>query len=274
MSNKKAITFSQRAQEHTHPVAQKLFQIADRKQTNLVLSADVTTTDELLTIANDLGPYIVVLKTHIDILSDFGDATVTGLIKLAEKHDFILWEDRKFIDIGSTVQKQYRGGALRIHEWAHIVNASVLAGPGIIQALTETISAGGIADRALLILAEMTSKGSLATGDYTTASVAIARQFPSSVIGFVATRELSGFGPPAAVEEEDFIVFTTGVNIASKGDSLGQQYQTPESAVAGGADFLIVGRGIYGASDPAAAARQYREAGWTAYTHRVRIAKS
>ncbi|RMD44225.1 hypothetical protein DV735_g904, partial [Chaetothyriales sp. CBS 134920] len=273
MSNKKTATYTQRAQEHPHPVAKKLFETADRKQTNLVLSADVTTTDELLTIANDLGPYIAVLKTHIDIISDFGNDTVTGLIQLAEKHDFVLWEDRKFIDIGSTVQKQYRGGALRIHEWAHIVNASVLPGPGVIQALTDTIAAGGIADRALLILAEMTSRGSLATGDYTRASVEIARQFPNSVIGFVATRELSSFGP-ASETSEDFIVFTTGVNIASKGDSLGQQYQTPTSAVAGGADFLVVGRGIYGAQDPAATAREYRAAGWSAYTKRVGIAES
>ncbi|RMZ91651.1 hypothetical protein DV736_g1084, partial [Chaetothyriales sp. CBS 134916] len=272
MSNKAAITFTQRGQEHVHPVAQKLFHLAERKQTNLVLSADVTTTEDLLAIANDLGPYIAVLKTHIDIVSDFGSHTIAGLGKLAEKHDFLLWEDRKFIDIGSTVQKQYRGGALKIHEWAHIVNASVLPGPGVIQALTETISEGGITDRALLILAEMTSKGSLAVGDYTRASVEIARKYPASVIGFIATRELSSFGP-APEKPEDFIVFTTGVNLASKGDSLGQQYQTPISAIAGGADFLVVGRGIYGASDPAAAAHEYRTAGWSAYVKRVGIVK-
>ncbi|RMZ77089.1 hypothetical protein DV737_g4540, partial [Chaetothyriales sp. CBS 132003] len=272
MSNKATITYAQRGQDHAHPVARKLFQLAERKETNLVLSADVTTTEELLAIANDLGPYIAVLKTHIDIVSDFGNHTVAGLSQLAEKHDFLLWEDRKFIDIGSTVQKQYRGGALKIHEWAHIVNASVLPGPGVIQALTETITRGGITDRALLILAEMTSKGSLAVGDYTRASVEIARTYPASVIGFVATRELSNFGP-APQNTEDFIVFTTGVNIGSKGDSLGQQYQTPTSAVAGGADFLVIGRGIYGASDPAAAAREYRTAGWGAYVKRVGIAK-
>ena len=208
------------------------------------------------------------LKTHIDIVSDFGHDTITGLTQLAQKHDFLIFEDRKFIDIGNTVQKQYRGGALKIHDWAHIVNASVLPGPGVIQALDETISKAGIPDRGILILGEMTSKGSLAVGEYTKSSVEIARKYPGSVIGFVATKELSSFGP-ATPGEEDLIVFTTGVNISSKGDALGQQYQTPTSAMAGGSDFLIAGRGIYAGSDPVAAAREYQKAGWDAYLTRV-----
>jgi orotidine-5'-phosphate decarboxylase len=209
-----------------------------------------------------------VLKTHIDIVSDLGPETLEGLTRLARQHDFLLFEDRKFIDIGSTVQKQYKGGALRIHDWAHIVNASILPGPGVIQALDETISQAGVADRGILILAEMTSKGSLAVGDYTRASVEIARQYPRSVLGFVATRELSTFQGDQP-EGEDMVVFTTGVNISSKGDALGQQYQTPAAAMKGGSDFLIAGRGIYASQDPVAAAREYQKAGWDAYQMRI-----
>jgi orotidine-5'-phosphate decarboxylase len=215
-----------------------------------------------------LGPYIAVLKTHIDIVSDLGPETFDGLTKLAKDHDFLIFEDRKFIDIGNTAQKQYKGGALRIHDWAHIINASVLPGPGVIQALDETISKGNVGDRGILILAEMTSKGSLAVGDYTKASVDIARQYPSSVIGFVSTRSLSGISHSRNVDE-DMIVFTTGINMATKGDLLGQQYQTPGKAVAGGADFLIAGRGLYADTDPVAATREYQEAGWSAYLQRI-----
>ena len=216
-----------------------------------------------------LGPYIAVLKTHIDIVSDFGAHTIEGLTTLAQLHDFLIFEDRKFIDIGNTVQKQYKGGALRIHDWAHIVNASVLPGAGVIQALGDTITQAGVADRGILILAEMTSKGSLAVGDYTRASVDIARQYPQSVIGFVSTKELSTFANTSNDGQEDMLVFTTGVNLSSKGDALGQQYQTPTTAMAGGSDFLIAGRGIYASQDPVASARQYQEAGWNEYLKRV-----
>ncbi|KAJ9615201.1 orotidine 5'-phosphate decarboxylase [Cladophialophora chaetospira] len=263
MPSMTTLSYAQRAEKHPNPLVKKLFGIAERKKTNLVLSADLTTTKELLEIADSLGPHIAVLKTHIDIVSDFSPATTKGLTELAERHDFLLFEDRKFIDIGNTVQKQYRGGALRIHEWAHIINATILPGEGIIQALDESIRDGGIGDRGILILAEMTSKGSLAVGDYTRKSVEIARKYPQSVLGFVSTRELSSLSPDGT--PEDFVVFTTGVNISSKGDALGQQYQTPETAIAGGSDFLIAGRGIYAAEDPVIAVMEYQKAGWEAY---------
>ena len=35
-----------------------------------------------------------------------------------------------------------------------------------------------------------------------------------------------------------------------------------EEAIQGGADGVIVGRGIYGAADPLSAAKLYREKGW------------
>lgn len=209
------------------------------------------------------------LKTHIDIVEDFGSKTTEGLVQLSQKHNFLIFEDRKFIDIGNTVQKQYSGGALRIHEWAHIVNVAVLPGPGVVQALEETIKTLGVPDRGILILAEMTSKGSLAVGSYTAASIDIARQFPQSVMGFVCTKSLSDVSS-VADSEEDFVVFTTGVNMATKGDALGQQYQTPVIAMAGGSDFLIAGRGIYANADPVEAAEQYRKAGWDAYQERIK----
>lgn len=202
-------------------------------------------------------------------MEDFSSATVDGLKALSKKHDFLLFEDRKFIDIGNTVQKQYRGGALRIHDWAHIVNASVLAGQGIIQALDQTITEAATADRGILILAEMTSKGSLATGDYTKASVEIAQKYPNSVIGFISTRELSSLAATSDNDREDMVVFTTGVNASSQGDALGQQYQTPSAAMAGGSDFLIAGRGIYAAKDPIKAVKEYQHAGWEAYLSRT-----
>lgn len=217
-----------------------------------------------------LGPYIAVFKTHIDIISDFGLRTTERLQELAAKHNFLIFEDRKFIDIGNTVQKQYHGGALRIYDWAHIVNASVLAGEGIIDALAQTIEKGDKPERGILILAEMTSKGSLAVGEYTQASVDIAKTHKEHVFGFVATKQLSSLaGSTATTPDEDFVIFTTGISISSQGDALGQQYQSPATAVEGGADFLIVGRGIYSGPDPVVSAKAYREAGWAAYLSRL-----
>ncbi|BDD63118.1 orotidine 5'-phosphate decarboxylase [Monascus purpureus] len=270
MSSKSQLPYGERAKNHPNPLARKLFEIAETKKTNVTVSADVTTSKELLELADRLGPYIAVIKTHIDILSDLTPATTQELQALAEKHNFLIFEDRKFIDIGNTVQKQYHGGALHISEWAHIINCSILPGEGIVEALSKTAKAADFpygSERGLLILAEMTSKGSLATGEYTRASVEYARKYKDFVLGFVSTRSLGEFD--AEKEEGDFIVFTTGVNLSSKGDKLGQQYQTPQSAVGRGADFIIAGRGIYAVENPVEAAKQYQKEGWEAYLART-----
>lgn len=216
---------------------------------------------------------MAVLKTHVDLIHDFGEATMKGLKTLSKKHNFIIFEDRKFVDIGNTVQKQYHGGALRISEFADIVNVSILGGEGIVEALSQIVASPDFPypkEQAFIILADMTSKGSLATGYYTQKSVELARSHNDSFIGFIAMKSLADVESAVpAFAGEDFIIFTTGINQATKGDKLGQQYKTPTQAVQGGADFIIAGRGVYAAPDPIAAAKSYRDEGWKAYLERV-----
>nr|ABC87762.1 orotidine 5'-monophosphate decarboxylase [Myrothecium gramineum] len=277
MSSKSGLPYHIRATTNPHPVARKLFAVAERKKSNLIISADLTDTKSLLECADELGPFISVFKTHIDIIHDFGDETVRGLKSLARKHDFLIFEDRKFVDIGSTAQKQYHGGALRISEWADIVNVSLLGGDGVVNALGQVITDETFpyrGQRALLLLAEMTTAGSLAVEKYTERCVAVARKngIAAGVMGFVATRGLEDVGNEPGVErdeDEDFVVFTTGINSSQSDNVLGQKYQTPEAAIRGGSDFIIAGRGIYASEDRVQAAKQYQAEGWAAYVARI-----
>lgn len=136
--------YAARAEAASHPLTAYLLRLMELKKSNLCLSADVNTARELLTLADKVGPSIVVLKTHYDVVGgwDFNPQTGTGakLASLARKHGFLIFEDRKFGDIGNTVQMQYTSGAARIIDWAHIINVNMLPGKASVAALAEAAS--------------------------------------------------------------------------------------------------------------------------------------
>ncbi|KAA8572976.1 hypothetical protein EYC84_003521 [Monilinia fructicola] len=111
------------------------------KQSNLCVSADVSTTGELLRLADAVGPSIVVLKTHYDLINnwDYNPTTGTGarLNRLARRHGFLIFEDRKFGDIGNTVQLQYTEGTAKIIEWSHITNVNMIPGKASVDSMAE-----------------------------------------------------------------------------------------------------------------------------------------
>ncbi|KAG9202447.1 orotidine 5'-phosphate decarboxylase [Epicoccum nigrum] len=119
----------------TGPLASYLLRLMSIKQTNLCLSADVETSAELIQLAEDVGDSICLLKTHCDIVKDWTDRTASALREIAKRKSFLIFEDRKFADIGETVQKQYTSGHHRIALWAEITNAHVISGPAIVTAL-------------------------------------------------------------------------------------------------------------------------------------------
>ncbi|VVT55714.1 uncharacterized protein SAPINGB_P004701 [Magnusiomyces paraingens] len=263
-------TYEERAAVHKSHTAKRLLTLMAEKKTNLCASLDVTTTAELLRLADILGPYISLVKTHIDIVSDFSyEGTIVPLVELSKKHNFLIFEDRKFADIGSTVKAQYSSGVYKIVQWADITNAHSVPGEGIISGLREAAheyieANGNKTDRGLIMLAELSSKGSLAVGEYTAQTVAMARRNLDFVFGFIAQNRME------EGEGEDLLILTPGVGLDDKGDGLGQQYRTVDTVIKGGSDVIIVGRGLFGKGrDPQAEGKRYRDAGWAAYEARV-----
>lgn len=255
------LSYGERAKNCPSAMAKRLFTLMEEKQTNLALSADVTSAATLIQLADQLGPEICVLKTHIDILDDFNPTVTDTLVQLAKKHRFLIFEDRKFADIGNTVKHQYSGGVYRIADWADFTNAHCLPGPGIIQGLAEV---GLPKNRGLILLAEMSSAGHLMDQEYIKDTLKMAEQFPEFVFGFITQHALS--------TSPHWINLTPGVKLQAGTDSLGQQYITPDTAIIkNGTDIIIVGRGIFSATDPLTEAKKYREAGWNAYLQRSNV---
>lgn len=252
------LSYTERATYCLSPLAKRLFELLDEKETNLALSADVTSGKELLDLADTLGKEICLLKTHIDMIADYTPEVTKQLRKLAQKHHFLLFEDRKFGDIGNIVKQQYAGGIYRIADWADLVTVHSLPGPFVVQGITEV---GRKKNRGVLLVAELSSANNLMDQAYIDKTLLMAEKFADSVIGFITQRVISS--------DPHWINCTPGVKLAVGTDKLGQQYVTPKQAIAdNGTDIIIVGRGIISAADPVAEAERYREEGWKAYIDR------
>lgn len=253
------MSYAERAQHCKNPTARRLFQLMDEKESNLSINPDLTSSEAVLEIADRVGPHICILKTHVDILKDFSTQFVAELRRLANLHGFLIFEDRKFADIGSIVKAQYSEGIYRIVDWADLTNAHAIPGPGIIEGLQE---AGKPLGRGLFLLAQMSSAGSLAQGNYTRKVVEMAESYPDFAIGFICQQKLSDL--PSMVH------FTPGCHLGAKGDPLGQQFHTPDQLIRiNGSDIVTVGRGVYQSKDPASTAIEYRKAAWQAYLDRI-----
>lgn len=247
-------TYGHRSQVGRCLLAKRLLGLMDQKQTNLAVAVDVTCTQKMLQLADQLGPHICIFKTHVDILTDFSQDDMSRLRELASKHDFLILEDRKFADIGQTVQAQYTGGPFSMRQWADMVTVHSLPGPGILTALKQASRP----EQACVLIAEMSSANALMNKSYTDATVKMAEDFPDFVLGFVCQSRVS--------HNPGHIHMTPGVRLDTAGDSLGQQYCHPAAAVTErGADVIIVGRGIVASPDPVEAALQYKKAAYDAY---------
>lgn len=257
--NFKPLSYRERASLTAHPLAKELFNLMEDKKTNLAIAADVGTKDELLSLAETLGPYICVFKTHMDIVSDFDLDLIKKLQSIAEKHRFILFEDRKFADIGNTSLMQYEGGFFKIASWAHLINAHTLLGPDQIKALRQV---GKKNKRGLLLIPELSSEHALTDEAYAQKTIQMADDFEDFVLGFIARKRLT-LNPK-------HITMTPGVILGEGKDAFGQQYLNPREVIQNrGSDIIIVGRGIYQSHDPVSSAKQYRQEGWEAHQDRL-----
>ena len=112
---KKLLTFQERKKLCKSEFSRVMLDLMTEKKSNLVLAADVNSAKEVLHLADLLGPEICMLKTHVDMLGmksiimclltiifqdDFGPEFVKQISELARKHRFLIFEDRKFADIG------------------------------------------------------------------------------------------------------------------------------------------------------------------------------
>ena len=217
----------------------------------LIVAMDVPNALEGLKLAEALGDSVSFYKIGLGMLTGGGLALANELKAEQGKRIFL---DMKFFDIGATVEKAVRGIAqydldfLTVHGDPYVVKAAKEGAAGKdLKILAVTILTS--LDRADLDGA-LIREGEIA--DLVTERAG--RAFDAGADGVIASpREAAMIR--ALPEAEGKLIVTPGVRPA--GAALGDQkrVETPASALQAGADHLVVGRPIWQAEDPRAAAQ-------------------
>jgi uridine monophosphate synthetase len=216
----------------------RLQRIMKIKNTKIILSCDVTTMEKLAYFAELCGPYICILKVHTDIIENFSVDLMLYIRKLAETHNFLIMEDRKFGDIGYTLNKQLTG-FFKYTEWCDLVTAY----PYIGQAGLDVFARYNIG---VFLLAEL----SINEGQILPYKELFEKEEnrPHPICGTIGQNHTG------------YLQATPGIHLDKLGDNSNQCYNSPEKAKKKGADLFIIGRAIYTAKDPFEAMRRYHEA--------------
>jgi orotidine 5'-phosphate decarboxylase subfamily 1 len=200
------------------------------------------------------------------MVKDFNKEDWRELTDLADSLDLLLFEDRKFADIGKISQNQM-AGIYDIRSWADIVTAHRISGPDIVDGIAagwaEVERIGGI-----LLLAQMSSQGNLLNLNYTKETIETGKGSPH-VIGYIgngsSTEEIKQL---RSLVGDRQMIWTPGINLDSGAGKMGQRYGNPRDSIASGADIIIVGSGIHGQNDRVSAAKAYANASWNALVER------
>ena len=216
----------------------------------LIVALDVPNALEGLKLAEQLGDAVSFYKIGLGMLTGGGLALANELKDTMGKKIFL---DMKLFDIGATVEAAVRGLAqfdldfLTVHGDPHVVRAAKAgAGSKDLKILAVTILTS--LDRADLD-ASLIKEGALADLVVERAG----RAFEAGSDGIIASPQEAAM-IRALPEAKGKLIVTPGVRPA--GAALGDQKRvmTPAEAIAAGADHVVVGRPIWTASDPRAAA--------------------
>lgn len=216
----------------------------------LIVALDVPNALAGLKLAETLGDAVNFYKIGLGMLTGGGLALAN---ELKAEHGKRIFLDMKLFDIGATVEAAVRGLAaydldfLTVHGDPHVVRAAMEGAAGKpLKILAVTILTS--LDRADL------DAGLIRSGDIPDiVSERAARAFAAGADGVIASPQEAAL-IRALPESAGRLIVTPGVRPA--GAALGDQKRvaTPAQALADGADHIVVGRPIWAAPDPRAAA--------------------
>jgi len=224
-----------------------------RPEDRLIVALDVSAAAEAQRIVQALGAAVSSYKVGNQLFTAEGPAVVRELVALGKK----VFLDLKFHDIPNTVAGGVRSAAAM---GVSLLTVHAAGGSAMLRAAME---AARQAPQPPMVLA-VTVLTSLSDADLQETGVAGRTRNHALVLATLAQNcgcdGVVASPHEARIIRQDlgagFVIVTPGIRPAGSGQGDQSRVNTPAEAIAAGADYLVVGRPITEAANPAQAARQ------------------
>ncbi len=220
----------------------------------VIVALDYANQNDALTFVDKIDPNSCRLKVGKEMFTLFGPSFVDQL----HQRGFSVFLDLKFHDIPNTCSKAVRAAA-EMGVW--MVNVHASGGERMMQASREILEPYG-KDRPLLI--GVTVLTSMEQSDLQGIGIDVAPQ--EQVMRLATLTKNAGLdGVVCSAQESnmlktalgsDFKLVTPGIRPAGSEAADQRRIMTPVDAIAAGSDYLVIGRPITQASDPALVLQQ------------------
>ncbi|MFB3817339.1 MAG: orotidine-5'-phosphate decarboxylase [Candidatus Methylomirabilales bacterium] len=228
------------------------------RSSRVILALDVPALAQAKAVAARVASALAAVKIGSQLFTAEGPAAVRAMHDLGLR----VFLDLKFHDIPNTVAGAV-AAARDLGVWMLNVHGS--GGPAMLQAAAGAIPKGEAARPILLAVTVLTSLGEAELQ----ATLGTQRSLAEQVTHLARESQRAGLDGVVASPHEigliraacakPFLVVTPGVRPAGADLQDQRRVMTPGEAVRAGADYVVVGRPILAAPDPAAAAQRIAE---------------
>lgn len=217
----------------------------------LIVALDVPNVVHGLDLVARIGDAASFYKIGLGMLTGGGLALAN---ELKHEHGKRIFLDLKLFDIGATIEAAVRGLAQYDLDFL-----TVHGDPQVVRAACEGKRGTGLKIMAVTILTSLDradlDANLIKSGDiHTITEERAARAFEAGADGVIAS-PLEAALIRALPQAQGRLIVTPGVRPAGAATGDQKRTATPHQAIADGADHIVVGRPIWQAKDPAAAAR-------------------
>jgi orotidine-5'-phosphate decarboxylase len=214
----------------------------------VAVALDVSSGEEAIRLARAVSPYVGAFKVGLELLSGPGPVLVSAMAELGKP----VFCDAKLHDIPNTVE---RAAANLARAGARWITVHAAGGPAMFEAAVRGASSANAGILAISVLTSMSGSDLAAVGMGDSIGKQVSRMTRLARDGgaegvVCAVKELGDVAQVAP----DLMRVTPGIRPAGSSPDDQARVATPSEALERGADLLVIGRPITGASDPAKAA--------------------